>query len=370
MFKKKLMAVAAAVASFALVIPAFSLSATAANGDIIDVGGKSVKLVTDFNSFNDGMRVGKNSDKIFTAAANTDTQGYNFTIKDGIGADGSKALSFGVVKGVLGSDPSQNCQSATYNLKKGNSATDYSGDTDFVFWIDCTKNASEKMNMQVIIFEWDYDQDGNPVMDGDANKVIPKGFHNSTYYTLADGASGWTENDTTDGSYSLSFPNTFKGYVRVPVDQFIDYWGITSSDGAFNLKHIESIGFYYYFSNKDEANDYAYAVDNVGFAGDYTVPTTTTETTTVTTGSTTESTTGSKTVSTDTTTGKDTAATTLNTDTTAAPTAEITTAAPADTTTAAAEESPKTGDKPIAAALAVAVAFAGVLIAAKKKNAF
>lgn len=367
MFKKKFMAAAAAVASLALVVPAFSLSATAASGDVIDVGGKAVKLVSDFEKYDDGMRVGKLSDKDFTAAANTDAQGFNFTIKSGVGAAGSKALSLATVAGVLPDSP--NCQDAQINLKKAAATQSYAGDTDFVFWIDCTKNANADVSIQAIIDETDYNTDGTVVMgdDGTTPKSVHKGFHNSTYYTLADDSTDWVTvpGATTGDNWSVTLPNTFKGYVRVPVDQFVDYWGEKASDGAFNLKNIMDIGFYYYFSSKDDASEYALAIDNVGFVGDYALPTTTEAPTTETTVAPTEVPTESTAAPTENGT-----ATTLSNATTAAPTQAVTTTEAADTTTTTTTtESPKTGDKPIAAALAVAVAFAGVLIAAKKKNA-
>lgn len=364
MFKKKFMAVAAAVASLALVVPSFSFSATAASGDVIGVGGKAVKLATDLENFDDGLRVGQKPDTVFSSGDNEDGKGYNFTIKNGAGVDGSKALTFGVVEGVLGEDTTYE-PNATYILDKDQGVgTDYQGATDLVFWIDCTKYYDSQLSFQLIFSEWDYNTDGTAVMQDEKTvKCVHKGIHHSTVYTLSEGSTEWSSFDTGD-SYFITLDNTFKGYVRVPIDQFENYWGDTETDGSTtNLKHVHDIGFYHSFNANDETDDgYAFAIDNIGFAGDYTLPTTTTEPTTTTTE---PSTTAPTTIGSETT-----ATTTLSNTTASTPEEESTTLAPVDTTTTGTEESPKTGEKPIAAALAVAVAFAGVLVAARKKSAF
>ena len=88
------------------------------------------------------------------------------------------------------------------------------------------------------------------------------------FYTLADGATTWTEYTGTTGSY-LRIPNTFKGYVRIPLDTFELCWGSQDVNGKFDFKYLSQICFYYGMYARHTTNGYSIALDNVGFIGDF-----------------------------------------------------------------------------------------------------
>lgn len=360
--------------SAALVVPAFSFSSLAASGDVIKVGDQNVKLATDFENFDDGLRIGQGTNKtIFDCSDNTDSKGGVFQIKTGTGANGSKGLFVGAVDTpTVQAGLFTGC---TYKPKKDAGVMDYSGATDAIFWIDGTINAQSNFAVLMEISCNDYNKDGTPATEEDDNgNVVPTvttyvvaDNTTNTYYTMEDGSDSWTENTGTKGSY-VTLSNTFKGYVRIPLKDFVlTGWSTDDQNGKLDLDKITGISLYYGLYGRDVANGSFY-LDDFGFAGDFQVPTTTTETTaTETTATSATDTTATSGTATTATAPTVTTVATSASDTTATVASETdTTAATTDTT--AATESPKTGEMPITAALLTAVTFAGVLFAAKKKS--
>lgn len=392
MFKKKLLAIAA---SAALVIPAFSMPTSAANpGDLFKVGDTSVKLATDFESFPDGEVIGQDGDAYFTCADNLNTSNHcNIHIADKTGIDSSKGLVFGVKEGIKNDGEFVGFQ----YLTKKSGVIDFEGADSLVFWVDCTKETNSVAYVQTIWSEYDCDNNGNFIMTTDPNtdQQVPKitQWHiaddiTNVYYIYQDG--NWVERDSTTG-FCLQLPNTFSGYVKIPF-ACLEPLSSSDTDNKFDMKHVTSIGFYTGIYPRHLTYGQNLTFDNIGFGGTFTDETTVstetsdtstvatdTQTTSETTASsvTSVSTTSSNTASPSTTastkastTASTTASATVVTSTTATTVASVsdTTNAPSDTTATTGTESPKTGAKPITAALATAVILAGVLVVTKKKD--
>lgn len=334
MDKKKLLAVAA---SLVLVIPAFSLTASANNGDIIKVGGLNEKIMTDFNSFPDGYKcnaLGNKKDPLYSCY--NGTKGLNMHVGK-LGVDGSSGLVFSVTSDVDATNGIND--GAMYKANNDtNPVYDFRGATDFIFWVDCTNETNPTIDINCNIGEWDYNEDGTNYMLPDDNDVMQQQETNRNivpnkdhvYYTLQDGTTEWqTVNGITKG-YVVEVPNTFKGYIRIPLEDFGIAWSTDDIDGKWDLMHVDQAGFYYGMYQRDVAKGYAIVIDNVGFVGDFAnQPPITTNTASNTT----------------------------------ATKANVTTAA----NTTSTGSNPSTGEAPITAAVVTAIVFAGVLTISKKR---
>lgn len=402
---KKLLALAV---SAALVIPAFALTSLASNGDIVNVGDGHEKLLTDFENYDDGLRISQSTNKEFICSNDDDSKGGVYQIQAGKGQNGSKGLYEGA-SAQLGSSGLYSCFEYIPQRDAPTKAVDYTGATDFVFWIDNTlqTNSAKNSSLQIIFEEYDYNSDGTAAMVvNDQDQTVPKvtsrcltDSADNVYYVMPDGDNAWTQQAGTKGTY-ISLSNTFKGYVRIPLSSFSCCWSTTDNNSKVDLKHIVDLQMYYGIYPRDI--DGAFILDNLGFLGDFqettattaepTTIATTAESTTVapTTESTTiapteESTTEPTSVTTaepitesstdaSSTTSASAVITTAPVATTASTAAPATTTASldnTDTTTTpetTATQSPKTGEMPIAAALLTAVALAGVLVVTKKSR--
>lgn len=408
---KKLLAL---TVSAALIIPAFALTSLASNGDVIDVGDSSEKLLTDFENYDDGLRISQCTNKEFVCSNDNDAAGGVYQIKADKGQNASKGLyeaaSSQLVNGLY------SCFEYIPLRDAPTKTVDYQGGTDLVFWIDNTiqTNTAKVSSFQIVWEEWDYNSDGSAAtVTNDQDQIVPKvtswalkDSKTNPYYLMADDETAWTQEQGTAGTY-ISISNTFKGYVRIPLSSFNCCWSSTDNDGKADLKHIVDIQMYYGIYPRDING--AFVLDNIGFLGDFQATTTAEPTTVETTAEsttvapTTESTTIAPTEESTTVAPTEESTTEPTSVTTAEPTTEsstdassttsasavittapvattASTAAPAtttasldntDTTTTpetTATQSPKTGEMPIAAALLTAVALAGVLVVTKKSK--
>lgn len=362
MAKKKLLAFAAAVASFAMVIPAFSASAAETSsvpklGDQFKVGGVNVKMYANFEEFDDGYLCGKTStrddwyiDPLYSCfngpscAKDGADYGLNMHIGAGIGVDGSKGLAYAVRNTVAATGINDGAQFQADKVADG--VTDFRGATDVVFWIDCTKYANPTVQVSCVWTEKDYNDDGTPYfVENEDTKKMEQSYtswglysnRSKVYYTLQDGATEWTTVEGLKGSY-VEVPNTFKGYIRIPLIDFLRTWDTDNMDGKQNLAFIQRFGVFTGMNPTDADKDYVMVADNFGFAGDFqdVAPLTT---------NTNPATTTSGVIDTATTNG--------------------TTNGAGDSTTAS--SNPATGEVPITAAVVTAIVFAGVLVISKKK---
>jgi len=264
--------------SFALLVVSlfllsfFSFSTLAASSDTLDIGGYRVRVITDFENFEDGLLNGDVEDDALTG---TVQNGLLFGIRNGFGVNGSKAY-------VLGAEDDPSLASgvfteASYKPQLDEKANlNLEGATDFVFWIDTT-GETLSVAFQIVIGERDYDADGEPVMKENMDtgaleyqitwRNIWDGI-DTKYYTLADGETEWVEHTGTSGYY-VRLDNTFKGYVRIPLDTFELCWGSQDVNDTFDFKYLTDIGFYYGMYSRHAETGYAIALDNIGFAGDF-----------------------------------------------------------------------------------------------------
>lgn len=369
MAKKKLLAVAAAVASVAIVIPAFSASAaTTASpkiGDQFQVGGQNVKMYANFEEFADGYMCGSKStsddwyiDPLYScyngnpAVADGKDHGLNMHIGDGLGADGSKGLAFSVRSTVATTGINDGAQFQANKVSDG--VTNFEGATDVIFWVDCTANANKNVDVNCVWTEYDYNEDGTPYMAEDDKGVMQQqtsswGLFPSVkneYYTLEDGTSDWQTVTGLKG-YAVTLPNTFKGYVRIPLKDFSVYWNTDDIDGKPDLKFVQRFGIFTGMMPSDASLDHVMVADNFGFVGTFQDVTETTNDGSGTTTSIVSKTTG-----------------TTQAVTTAAGTG---TGTDAVTTASTATSNPTTGEVPITAAVVTAIVFAGVLVISKKR---
>lgn len=360
MAKNKLIAIAASIASIAMVIPAFSLSASAKCGDQIQVGGQNVKLYTDLEDFDDGYMCGKNATKAdwyadpfyscyngTSCIADGKNYGLNMHIAAGIGVDKSKGVAFADTSAVAKTGINDGVQFQADKVAGG--VTDFRGATDAIFWVDCTQNANKKVDINCVWTEYDYNPDGTPYMAPNDKNVMTQqltswGIYPSkknVYYTLQDGTSDWQTVTGVPGN-CVEVSNTFKGYIRVPLVDFVEFWDSDDIDGQQNLAHISRFGVFTGMMPADAGKSYVMAADNFGFVGNFkdVKPMTTN-------------------------TALDTTTAAIATDASGANNDNGTTAANSSSSTTS--SNPSTGEAPIAAAVVTSIVFAAVLAISKKK---
>lgn len=267
MRKMRILALTLSVIMLSAMIPLASLAAPA---DTTDVGGYNVRFITDFENFDDGTMIGDAD-----ALTGTKQNGLQFGVKNGYGKDGGKAYVLGAID-----DPNLSggiFAEASYKPQLDSQAKlNLQGATDFVFWLDGTGEPDDVAFM-IVIGERDFDENGDPVMKENKDtgaleyqlswRNLWDGL-DTKYYTLADGESTWTEYTGTTGSY-LRLSNTFKGYVRIPLETLELCWGTQDVNDTFDFKYLTQICFYYGIYSRHTTNGYAVAIDNIGFAGDF-----------------------------------------------------------------------------------------------------
>lgn len=248
------------------VLLTFPVCASAAKADIQVIGGRNVRIITDFENLS-----GKSTDEGTALFGDGSSKGVDFSVKAGYGVDESNAL----VMGNVSAD--SYFAEASYNpnedeMAKTEGLTDAS---DMIFYINGEGETNE-VAFQIVFGEWDYDEDGNPVMTknndtGNMENAItfwkPADDINTVYYSLADGEDEWKSYTGTSQGY-VRLPSGFKGYVRIPLSSFDPVWNSHDENDKIDLNHITRISFYYGMYNRHQTTGYAIAIDNIGFAGD------------------------------------------------------------------------------------------------------
>jgi len=250
-------------ACLAVVIP---FSAAAATADIKKVGGFDTRIITDFETLS-----GQTSDTSEIILGTKSTDGVDFSVKTGYGIDNSNALVLGetTAKGFFAE--------ATYQVSKDEDAETegLDGATDLLFYVN-GGGEPDGIAFMPLFGEWDYDEDGNAVMEENANTGNMENAItwrelgdavDTVYYSLADGSTEWVKHTGTSGRY-LSLDTGFKGYVKIGFDNFDVVWSSNDVNDKVDLKHIVRFSFYYGMYARHQDAGYAIAIDNIGFSGD------------------------------------------------------------------------------------------------------
>lgn len=243
-----------------------AFTASAAKADIEKVGGIPTRFVTDFENL--GGATVDSSDALFGSDA---SKGVDFGVKSGYGVNGSNAY-------VLGNNSADNYfAEASYNPNFDDAAKTegLENATDMVFYIN-GEGETDELAFMIVFGEWDYDSDGNPVMKknnetGNMENAVTfwkvADDINTTYYSLADGETEWKKHTGTSNAY-VRLPAGFKGYVRVPLDNFDPDWNSKDENDKMDLVHLTRVSFFYGIYNRHKTTGYAMAIDNIGFAGE------------------------------------------------------------------------------------------------------
>ena len=253
---------------------ALPLSASAATAKVQQVGDVSARFITDFVSLS-----GATVDSSTALSGNLAATGADYGVKSGYGADDGNAFVLGLGDA---SKVSQGLYSeATYNpLMDENAKMEglSSGATDFIYYLNAGGEPEDsEAAMQIVIGEYDYDENGEPVMQANPSTGVeenaitfwmPADAVDTEYYTMADGSSEWVKHTGTSGAY-VRVEAGFKGYVRIPLEMFDPVWSSRDVNGKWDLKTITRVSFYYGLYPRHEEAGYAIAVDNIGFAGDF-----------------------------------------------------------------------------------------------------
>ena len=160
---------------------ALPLSASAATAKVQQVGDVSARFITDFESLN-----GATVDDSTALSGSSAETGADYGVKSGYGADGGNAFVLGLGDA---SKVSQGLYSnAAYNpLMDENAKMEglSSGATDFIFYLNAGgEPEGSEAAMQIVIGEYDYDEDGEPVMQ--ANPSTGKEENAVTWWMPAD----------------------------------------------------------------------------------------------------------------------------------------------------------------------------------------
>ena len=257
-----------------MVVAALPLSASAAAAKVQQVGDLSARFITDFESLS-----GATVDSSAALSGNLAATGADYGVKSGYGADDGNAFVLGlgdaskVTEGLY--------SEATYNpLMDENAKMEglSSGATDFIYYLNAGgEPEGSEAAMQIVIGEYDYDENGEPVMQAnpstgaEENAItywMPADAVDTEYYTMADGSSEWVKHTGTSGSY-VRVEAGFKGYVRIPLEMFDPVWSSRDVNGKWDLKTITRVSFYYGLYPRHEEAGYAIAIDNIGFVGDF-----------------------------------------------------------------------------------------------------
>ena len=250
-------------ACLAVAIP---FSAAAATADIKKVGGFDTRIITDFETLS-----GQTSDTSEIILGTKSTDGVDFSVKTGYGIDNSNALVLGetTAKGFFAE--------ATYQVSKDEDAKTegLDGATDLLFYVN-GGGEPDGIAFMPLFGEWDYDKDGNAVMEENANTGAMENAItwrelgdaiDTVYYSLADGSTEWVKHTGTSGRY-LSLDTGFKGYVKIGFDNFDVVWSSHDVNDKVDLKHLVRFSFYYGMYARHQDAGYAIAIDNIGFTGD------------------------------------------------------------------------------------------------------
>ena len=265
MKKKKSIRLLTVIIAISLVLTS-AFTASAAKADIEKVGGIPTRFVTDFENL--GGTTVDSSDALFGSGAST---GVDFGVKSGYGVNGSNAY-------VLGNNSADNFfAEASYNPNFDDAAKTegLENATDMVLYVN-GEGETDELAFMIVFGEWDYDSDGNPVMKrnnetGNMENAVTfwkvADDINTTYYSLADGETEWEKHTGTSNAY-VRLPAGFKGYVRVPLDNFDPDWNSRDENDKKDLIHLTRISFFYGIYNRHKTTGYAMAIDNIGFAGE------------------------------------------------------------------------------------------------------
>lgn len=244
--------------------------------------------------------------------------------------------------------------------------------TDFCFWVDFTgyKNTNCKApnvpakGIQMYFQEKDYDATGKEVKTPTAWWLKTKA--EGGYWQIEDGNGGWKNMPVGDG-HDCYIPNTYKGWIKLPLSNFEllsgGQWDQHDQDGKIDAKCVEQICLG--MGNYAPEAGSTVLFDQFGFMMQSNTPETTNSSNTSTSSNNTN-TTATGTVGTS-STGNN------QTQTTSTPDANTTTSESGSATTATSTSdstnvsNPKTGSVPTALG-AVAVITAGIAFAARKKK--
>ena len=235
MKKKKSIRLLTVIIAISLVFTS-AFTASAAKADIEKVGGIPTRFVTGFENL--GGTTVDSSDALFGSGAST---GVDFGVKSGYGVNGSNAY-------VFGNNSADNFfAEASYNPNFDDAAKTegLENATDMVFYVN-GEGETDELAFMIVFGEWDYDSDGNPVMKrnnetGNMENAVTfwkvADDINTTYYSLADGETEWEKHTGTSNAY-VRLPAGFKGYVRVPLDNFDPDWNSRDENDKKDLIHL------------------------------------------------------------------------------------------------------------------------------------
>lgn len=272
-FMKKLILISSlllAAVSFAI----FPASAEILSG--IEINESNFKPFFDFDTLPKTYKASDNPIKSGDGALNIDDAciSWNAWIRSGIGVKGN-ALDLKIASAF------DNLDYITMNATK-KSNTDFSFATDFIFYLDTTKDIEissndtstpRKRTIQIILRESDVLKDGslNPD-DNQSSAMIPL---DSIFYIQENGQ--WVQIDTGDTNADLgkrtegwkqwiTIPSRYQGWIRIPFTSLKNLPGCkaaVNSDGEFNAKQIQQVSFGFGLWNKMKGAEII--IDQVGF---------------------------------------------------------------------------------------------------------
>lgn len=250
--------------------------------------------------------------------------------------------------------------------------------TDLCFWVDCTgfkdsvatsKGETPLKGILLYFQEKDYDQAGNQVKDPTA--WWPKTTNEGGYWQIEDGNGSWKKMDmnSTKRDHDFFIPNTYKGWVKIPLSNFElvsgGSWNQNDQDGKIDAKSVEQISLG--MGNYAKQAGSTVIFDQFGFMMQSNTPptTTTTENITITTTQNTIATTTGNTITT--TSGDATTSVSGNVTTTGSVDTDTTAGGSTTTANEATASNPKTGYIPSTFGV-IAVVSAGIVFAVRRKK--
>lgn len=267
--------------SLAVITSLTGIPVSAANG--ITLTDQNFRKIADFDTapstYAEGAKPGSPTDRVGLSKNKKCISGdhvgiaYDMTIMSGIGVSG-KALKIAVTNASEGGDYSPLAFHIEYSKQKAQ-FENVEGATDFIFWVDNTKDyvagKPKAREFSLTIQEVDCDKSGKLLKTATAWCTKPK--EDGGYILYQDSKGNWIKYDTCLRSKGradiMGLPKQYKGWIKVPISclRKNDWNNNNDVDGKFDGKQIQYVSFglgYYANESKSEI-----VFDEVGFLGNF-----------------------------------------------------------------------------------------------------